>query len=316
MLLRRLVSLPLVFIISVTVLASAPLLLLVSWLASYLPKTSGLFRTACFLLAFAYFELKGWLWFLYIWFRYRDPDEFLAQNYRVQYWWSEALLTTGARCFDVTFSVTGDPATEGPSAILAARHASIGDNVLPMVFFGIPRNEPLRYVLKKELMWLPTLDIGAHRLPTLFIDRSGTDTDGELQRLRALLSTADDDESVFIYPEGTRFTPEKHAKLREKPNLSEQTARWPDLLPPRMGGITALLDENTSKDIVFMCHTGFEGAAKAGNLANGSWVGQHVRIHMWRISYDDIPDDHEAFVTEQWDKMQSTLLELRDSPAN
>ena len=72
---------------------------------------------------------------------------------------------------------------------------------------------------------MPCLDVGAHRLPCLFVDRSGTDTEGAVKAVADLVATAGVDESVMVYPEGTRFSPEKQEKLAAyqsvKNNLDE-----------------------------------------------------------------------------------------------
>ena len=140
--------------------------------------------------------------------------------------------------------------------------------MLPLLCFGKVRDEPLRYILKKELTILPCLDVGAHRLPCLFVDRSGTDTEGAVKAVADLVATAGVDESVMVYPEGTRFSPEKQNKLAAKPQLAERVQRWPNLLPPRLGGVTAMLDVNPGKDAVFLCHTGFEGSASIRDIVN------------------------------------------------
>ena len=150
-----------------------------------------------------------------------------------------------------------------------------------MLYFAEQRNEGLRYVLKQELTALPCLDIAGHRLPNLFVDRSGLDTDRELQAVAALTAEAGDKESVLIYPEGTRYTPHKHRSLRaNKPDLEDQLDRWPSLLPPRLGGVTAMLQANPGKDVVFLAHTGFEGSASLTDLMNGSWRQQRINLYL------------------------------------
>jgi hypothetical protein len=99
--------------------------------------------------------------------------------------------------------------------------------------------------------------------------------------------------------------------LAKRPKLADQLDRWPDLLPPRIGGPSAMLEVNPGKDVVFMAHTGFEGSASVKDLISGGWRKQHIRIHFWRIPYEQIPDDHRAFLYEKWDRMQQTVAELQ-----
>ena len=95
------------------------------------------------------------------------------------------------------------------------------------VFWQKPHGD-LRYVLKQELQLLPCLDIGGNLLPNVFVDRSGADSDAAVRDVSDLVASAGKDESVLIYPEGTRFTQKKHDDLAtRRPQLQEQLSRWP-----------------------------------------------------------------------------------------
>jgi 1-acyl-sn-glycerol-3-phosphate acyltransferase len=308
---RRFISVPLVFLVAAIALITAPLALLLSFLLAFKPSLRALPRMTAFVLIFALLEVVALARLAWVRLRYFDAKARLAKNYGVQRWWGKSLLSIGTWLYQLSFTVSGEDALTGPSAILVARHASVGDNVLPLVYFGIARHEPLRYILKKGLTWLPSLDFGGHSLPNLFVDRSGSDTASELDAVAALLSEAAESDSLLIYPEGTRFSAAKQRHLAKKPEMASQVARWPDLLPPRLGGITRLLEINPGKDMVFLCHTGFEGAAAIPDLANGGWVKQHIRIYFWRVPFDEIGADHRAFIFDQWDRMQAELLQLR-----
>ena len=141
----------------------------------------------------------------------------------LQYWWANGLLQLGISIYKLDIVITGQAAIYGPTALVAARHTSIGDTVLPMMYFAKTRNEGMRYILKQELTVMPCLDIAGHRLPNLFVDRSGVDTEAELNAVRQLTRHASERENIMVYPEGTRFTPQKASRLkRTKPELSDQ----------------------------------------------------------------------------------------------
>ncbi len=311
---RRLVTLSTLALATAVLLLAAPLLIVASLVLSFTRRYRSLPHALAFAYTFLFYEWSGVLRLSWVWVRYRNSALWLDKNYEVQRWWAGALLGAGKRIFRLRIEVTGEDAIFGPSAILICRHASIGDNVLPLLFFGVPRDEPLRYILKQELKMLPTLDIGAHRLPCLFVDRSGADSEGAVASVKALVSTATDTESIMVYPEGTRFSPEKQARLAQKPELAEQVQRWPSLLPPRLGGVQGMLDVNPGKDVAFLCHSGFEGSANLEDLMNGGWLDQLVRIHFWRVPYAEVPDDKAQFVFDQWDVMQQEVERLRAMP--
>ena len=290
-------------------------ILLICLLISLLPNWRTLPHVWTFVLSYLLFECLGVLRLTWVWICYRNKPTWILKNRLVQIWWADQLLKIGTAIFNLKFEVTGRDALEGPSAILFVKHTSIGDTVMPLVFFSKPRNyEGIRYFIKNELLISPSLDIGAHRLSTLFVDRTGTDTDVQLEKIAAVTQSAPDDESLMIYPEGTRATDTKRAQLRNKhPQLIPQLDRWPNLLPPRLGGVSTLLANNPGKDVVFMAHTGFEGSADLAELLSGSWRGMTIRIHMWRVPYEQIPADHEAFIFEHWDQMNVMIDRLNNS---
>ncbi|MEM7003140.1 MAG: 1-acyl-sn-glycerol-3-phosphate acyltransferase [Pseudomonadota bacterium] len=312
MLRRRLLSVPAVFLGAAFLVLIWPVLLIIALLASIAPRYRGAWRTLGFLSALAALEVAGVTRLFWNWIRHRDPTMLMQRDYHVQFWWAGALMHAGAWLFRLSFEVRGADAIAGPSAILIPRHVSIGDNVLPLLHFAKPRGQTIRYLLKKELTWLPTLDIGGHRLPNLFVDRSGANTAQELQAVRALATGAGPEESLLIYTDGTRLTRANQAELAAKPHLKEQVERWPDLLPPRLGGVSEMLAVNQDKDVVFMAHAGFDGGGSLGSLLRGSWTGQHIIIEFWRVPFAELPDDHRAFIFAQWDRMQATVASLAD----
>ncbi|XOV84572.1 MAG: 1-acyl-sn-glycerol-3-phosphate acyltransferase [bacterium] len=308
MFIRRLFSLTLLYTLAIVFYAAAPVLILIALILSVAKPLRTLPHALLFALGFLFYECIGVIRLFWLWCRYRNSPEFLAHNQQVQYWWANGLLQLGIRIYDLQIAISGKEALEGSSALMIVRHTSIADTVLPMLYFAKVRNEGMRYILKKELTAMPCLDIAGHRLPNLFVDRSGTDTDKELNAIRQLTATAGPEESVLVYPEGTRFTPQKQATLMaSKPELAEQLRRWPSLLPPRLGGVSAMLEANPGKDVVFLAHVGFEGSASLRDLVNGSWRRQPIHLHFWRVPFQRINPDTQAFVFENWDKMQQHI---------
>ena len=258
-------------------------------------------------------EWTGLLLLTVTWLFYKGP-KLIDETRAIQSWWANQLFRMGRYLCSLRVEVTGGDTIPGPSALLLVRHTSLTDTILPLVLFAKPRVEGLRYVMAKELQNLPCLDIAGSRLPNAFIDRSGENTEREVDAVRELTRTASAQESVLIYPEGTRKTQRKQAQLTQtRPDLRDQLRRWPDLLLPRFGGPTAMLQVNPAKDIVFMAHTGFESSARLRDLLDGSFRGQPVRVHFWRIAFADIPGDHKTFIVDQWDRMQATITHLNDS---
>lgn len=308
---RRLLTLSSLVLITVLAIVLMPLVVITTLLMSLSPK----FRTApqalTFIYGFLVHEWAGLARFLFVLARYPKHLQ-IEKNRDIQFWWAQRLFNMGRRLYKLRIEVSGTEALDGNCALLLSRHSSMGDTVLPLLFFGKHRGEGLRYVLKQELRYLPCLDIGGHRLPNVFVDRSGTDSAKAVQEVSNLIATAGDDESVLIYPEGTRFTQKKHDDLRRKhPHLEDQLNRYPNLLPLRLGGVLGMLEANPGKDLVFLAHAGFEGSADIHDLLGGGWLTQKVRLHFWRVPYVDIPKENvQDFLFNEWDKMQATVVDL------
>jgi 1-acyl-sn-glycerol-3-phosphate acyltransferase len=304
-----------------------PVLAPLCWLVSLRAGTRGAVRSGAFVLCYLWCETIGIAASLWLWLRHGMPTRdsarwsaFLDGNYALQCWWASALMRTAQRLFALRFMVTGETALEGTAAIMLPRHASIADTIIPMVFYAIPRRIRLRYVLKRELLLDPCLDIVGNRLPNCFVARSGDPTD--VDAIVALARDLGPADGVLIYPEGTRFSKARRTKIlaglesRTDAAQFEQMHRWADLLPPRVSGTRALIEAAPDRDLVFCAHVGFENASHFRTLVNGSWIGADIRICFWRVRAADIPTGEaalRAFLFTQWDRMQETVATLKSA---
>ncbi len=321
------------FFLALTVVAtlSLPLLAPLCWLVSTRQSTRGALRSAAFVLVYLWCETIGIFFSGWLWIRHGFPTrrshrwrDFLEGNFTLQCWWANALKVAAERLFELRFSVEGAEVLAGAPVIMLARHASIADTIIPMVFYAIPRQIRLRYVLKRELLLDPCLDIVGNRLPNCFVARSGTEAQGDIDRVAALALDRAPNEGFLIYPEGTRFSAERRQRVlaglaaRVSAADLERMQTWTDVLPPRPGGTRALIEAAADLSLVFCAHTGFEGASHFGTLINGSWIGADIRIRFWRVARRDVPSNAAAqrdFLFTQWDRMQRAIIELREDSA-
>ncbi len=332
---RRLLTVPTCLLLAVLFTLSAPLWAPAMLLVSLLPPSRGALRMMLFITTYLWCESVGILTSLWLWVRYQAPQlptpssstaqartwlAFLASNSALQDWWANSLKRAAGRIFDLQFFVDGEEALAGTAAIVLPRHTSIGDTVVPIVWYGIPQGLSFRYVLKKELQFDPSLDIVGNRLPNYFVDRFSDDPAAEVAGVARLLADIRANEGVVIYPEGTRFTAAKRqlilARYRERGDAAAlaRAERWPNLLPPRLGGALALLTSNPGRDLLFVAHTGFEGSARFSDLINGAWAHSKVRLRFWRVPFAQIPTDAEAlreFLFQQWDRMSREVTALQ-----
>jgi hypothetical protein len=206
------------------------------------------------------------------------------------------------RIYGIRLEVEGD-GDSGPGPLLVfMRHASIGDTLLPAILLSNRHGWRLRYVMKRELLWDPCLDVVGQRLPNVFVRRGSGDSAAEIEAIQRLAVDLGPDEGILIYPEGTRFTPRKRERLLARlersgdPRLLAKARELRHVLPPRLGGALGLLDRCPEADVLFVGHVGFDGAATLADLWYGRVVGRHVRVCLWRVPARQIPADRDARV--------------------
>ena len=204
--------------------------------------------------------------------------------------------------------------------LLFMRHSSVADTILPCVVIQQPTRMRLRYVMKKELLWEPCLDIVGHRLPNCFVDRYSDDSSEQIRRVTGMLEALEENEGVLIYPEGTRPTPERRARARARllerdPELARRTEGLRNVLPPRPGGPLALLEKNPGLDVVFCAHEGLDDVATLGDLVGGALLDRVVRVRGWRVPFAELPANDEArldWLIENWQRVDEWVGRTRE----
>jgi 1-acyl-sn-glycerol-3-phosphate acyltransferase len=260
-------------------------------------------RLVAMLWWFLFGELRGLLGLLVIWIASagRDSRTRRFRVYRLRQRWIGGHLDGVRRLFGLRFEVEGlDDVAPGPVLILM-RHASIVDNALPDALVGRRHDMGLRFVLKRELQMLPTIDIGGRWVPTNFVRRASGDTARELEDLHVLAHDLDPHEGVLIYPEGTRATTAKLARAKEviaerQPEIAPLADQLEHLLPPRLGGPLELLEQGRGHDVVFCGHVGFDGYERVSDIWNGDLVGATIRVRFQRFPAADVPAERDELV--------------------
>ena len=251
----------------------------------------------------------------------RDSARRRDRVYRLKRLWLRSHLAGIRVLFGLCFEIEGlELAAPGPILMLI-RHASIIDNTLPDAIVGHAHKLGFRFVIKRELQMLPTIDIGGRWVPTLFVRRASGDTAAELERMKALAVNMSEHDGLLIYPEGTRWTPEKLAHAKEiiaesRPEIAPLANRLRYLLPPRLGGTVTLLESARGVDVVICGHVGLDGFEYVSDIWSGGLVGTTIRLKFWRFPAADVPCGHDeliAWLFDRWQELDDWIGEARSA---
>lgn len=324
--LRRALTLPLTFAMLGLALATAPVWIPAAFVADRLLPGRCSLRCGLFLTWYLLCEALGIVAATALWVRalLRGPsgpggEHHLSDLFRLQGVWAGLLLHGAMRIFGFRIHAEGTGNLDRPM-LLMLRHASVADTLLAAEFITRPHAIHLRYVLKRELLWDPCLDLVGNRLPNYFVRRDSSDSEREVRGVRALMRNLAPHEGVLIYPEGTRFTPAKREQVLRRlragghTELARRAERLENTLPPRLGGTLALLEANPGLDVVFAVHTGFEGTTSFWQIWHGALRDTDVHVEFWRVPASEIPVDREERVEwlfENWETMERWLRERK-----
>ena len=312
---RRLKTIPPIMIGLVLVTALLPLLLIGAILVDLFRaitqrKPAMALRLVAFLWIYLATDTFGLITLFALWLLSgfgSNRKMMLNSTWRFQQLWVRVLLGSVKLLFGLRIIDEGaECLTPGPVIVLI-RHASIVDNLLPSALVAARERVRLRYVLKRELLSEPCLDVAGQRLPNYFVRRDNGE-EIERERIGQLASGMGSEDGFLLYPEGTRFTAERRQRALEKigerdPQRAARLEPIEYMLPPKVGGLLAVLEQAPEADVVLMIHQGFDGLRLISDIWGGALVGRVINVRFTRVPHDQIPparDDQVAWLDELW----------------
>lgn len=315
---RRIVSVPGLFLAAILLLLTLPLWLILGSLADIARGRFRLptVRLLAFGLCWTWLEAIGVTMAGLFWISGRRKSQ--GAHYWLMRWWAARLMgalrfTTGIK----VAQVDADCLSPGP-VVLLCRHASLADSLVSAWVSTTLRGMQPRYVLKRELLNDPCLDIVGNRLPNHFLDRNATDSDTELAAVRALSAGMKENQLAVIFPEGTRASAKKReralTKITERdPKRAQRLSGLRHLLPVRPAGSVALLEGAPEADLVLGWHVGFEGLDTFGGiLRHLAHSPRPIRFCARRITRSDVPTGagFTRWLDDQWLETDRAVDEL------
>jgi 1-acyl-sn-glycerol-3-phosphate acyltransferase len=250
-------------------------------------------------------------------FSLRAPRSvYLRRLFRLQQIWARGLFNAARRSLSLRVHVEEGFVPDEQPILLFVRHASLVDVLLPAVFVSGPHDVLLRYVMKREVLFDPAIDIVGQRLENVFVSRGKGAADREEAAMRSLASGLGAREGVIVFPEGTRYSDAKRADSLARIRASgdaERLARAEQLrhvLPPRSRGSLAVLDEAKSADVIFLAHRGFDGASGVRDLLRGTLIGRAIELKTWRVPRAQVPVDRDArlvWLDNEWARVDAWI---------
>ena len=275
-------------------------------------------RLLLFAVCWAWLEIAGVICSALLWIGGQSKN--LSRHYALQRWWADRLLRALKATCGFSVEVENIDSLKPGPVILLARHASLADSLVSAYVVTTLAHMNPRFVLKRELLADPCLDVVGQRLPNHFLDRQATDSTPELEALQSLVTNIDASTVGIIFPEGTRANNKKRTRALEKiaTNDQDRADRLSDmrhLLPPRPAGAAAMLRGCTSADVVVAWHVGFEGLDTFGGILKAiSSDMPPIRFHLRRVSRGEIPDasisNGEGFtrwLDDEWMRMDGEV---------
>jgi len=317
---RRLVTVPILAVAVVVVTALFPIALVLSLIfdlfggrARRLPTV----RTTFFVVSIVVLDAACVIALFFTWFTTFGPTDALSDRLHraIQCWWARSLLRT-ARVFggiDVR-APCGTAEVFAEPSILLARHTTYPDALLPLLLLNDQAGKTATFVLMRELLWSPAIDICGHRFENHFVRRGSGDPARETQAIEHLTREFGPPEhSMVIFPEGGLADAVKRARILEKmsatdPARAQRLSALQHLMPIRPPGTLALLNGAPDTDVVTLTHAGLEGAATFADLWRSIPLSRPVAIELRRHDRRGIPAtdaDRVEWLDERWCEMDA-----------
>ena len=321
--LRRAITIPALFLGTLVLTVLSPVLLGLAAVVDLItgPRRFRNLRTGIFLIWLAWIETIAVFVAAIVWLRHlgrMHGAETQRRLQRIVALYGHRILGATSRSLGLRIEATGaECLSDGAPVLIFGHHTSLLDSVIPVEIAGYGHDYSLHYVIKKSLAWGPAFDVVGHWARIHFVDRTGKDSEREMDSIAALGLNLQKRQAPVIYPEGTFYNKKRLARaverLREQaPELVSRAERLRHVLPPRTGGATALLDAAPDADVVFVVHAGFERFTTIGRIFRSIPFRHPVPVNVWRVPRRDVPTEPQEryrWLFDNFERMDRWVIE-------
>lgn len=239
------------------------------------------------------------LWSIAGFGRHLDSPASIRRHERLQSWSLALLAKRAEQLLGLRVAPAGNvqALTPGPVIVLS-RHVSVLDASLPALVCQ-RAGVSVRGVVMAEMLADPGFDLIYQRTGSVFIPRD--DGPSARDHVATMTKRGTQQTAYVIFPEGRLVTPSRRqrslARLADRaPERAARLERLERLLPPRPGGVLALLEALPDADVVLLDHRGLERFTALAKLFTSAPVHLSIDIRLRRLRRSDIPKDPEAQV--------------------
>jgi 1-acyl-sn-glycerol-3-phosphate acyltransferase len=211
-------------------------------------------------------------------------------------------------------------ASAGTPLVVCCRHAGPGDSF--MLIYALMHwyhREP-RVVLKDTLAWDPAIDVILHRIPARFITPNPGTSERLEDEIAALATGLDEDDALVIFPEGGNFTPRRRERGIERlrklglERMAVRAEAMTNVLAPRPGGFLAALAAAPDADVMLVAHTGLDHMLTVRDVWRELPMDKVLVMRWWQVSRDEIPEGRDAqieWLFTWWERIDAWIDEHR-----
>lgn len=243
-----------------------------------------------------------WMWLASGFGAHLRTARWQDDHYRLMAWWLRGLRASGTRLFRLGVKVETEAERRDGPVLVFSRHGGAGNSLMLVATIMLEYRRRPRIIMLEKLQWEPLFDTILHRLPNRFIKHGAASREAQIAAIGELASGLGDKDALVLFPEGHDFNPRLReraiAHLRKKghDDSARKAEQMPNVLPPRIGGVTTAIEHAPGADVIFVAHTAFEDVGSLADLWRRIPLDTAVAARYWRIPAAEVPTGGDELV--------------------